>query len=156
MPGVVVAIFQCHPLLRGSGMSMELADVTISDVTVTNAAVGCRVQQARFVRVPFSLGGSGLPVLVPTPLFWVGRGSLPCLAAECLARNFLTTFARLHQRTACVSGQRHRSAGGIHQPQPPIRMPSNCHRLSVNTTRTDRRTDHGMFHAMPGGSWWRL
>jgi hypothetical protein len=39
-------------------------------------------------RIPSSPGGSGLPVLVPT-LFWVGRGSLPCLA-ECPAGNFFT------------------------------------------------------------------
>jgi hypothetical protein len=30
----------CHPLCRGIGMSVELADVIVSDVTVTNAAVG--------------------------------------------------------------------------------------------------------------------
>jgi hypothetical protein len=86
-------------------MSMELADVTVSDVTVMNAAVGCTAQQ---VRVPFSLGGSGLPVLVPT-LFWVGQDSLPCLA-ECPAGKFFMRFGftgkqrafRLHWQTACV------------------------------------------------------
>jgi hypothetical protein len=43
--GGVEELDMCHPLCHGIGVSVELADVTVRDVTVTNAAVRCTVQQ---------------------------------------------------------------------------------------------------------------
>jgi hypothetical protein len=102
--GYVQSLFEPHEA-KNAGKKSTCSYVAFAP----EAFVATHFPPLRGVRTPCAcsdsvLGGSGFPPLpCPVPiLFWVGRGSLPCLA-DCPAGNFFHAFSRLHWQTACVS-----------------------------------------------------
>jgi hypothetical protein len=84
------------------------------------------------------------------------RGSLPCLA-ECPAGNFFFAF-RLQQRIAYVSAAATRRIITLFSRNfsATVCMSTHGHPHRQLYRQTDIQTDHGIYHTIPRGSWWRI